>query len=257
MKKCIACIMAHADDLEVCCGGTFAKYTGMGYKGIYGLLSLCNSGWNKLKDQGSYHFSEEIIPMRWKEAKESADFFGAEFFSMKLRESIFTDSKGKVIPLDYCNGNCQGEKAPEGDLPLASAAGCGMDGRITDTIAEVLIKNEPEIVIGQDICNGNSDHLAAALLVYKAWEKASQKADIGPYYVPVSRGVSILNNFAPHWICDISGYEETAEKAVSIHVSQGGHGFIPDMRKKWEKWGKEIHSDSAEAFFKLLPANIT
>ena len=92
---CIAAILAHADDLELCCGGTFAKYLDQGYQGIYGVLSLCNSGWTKEGEKGVYKPSKEVIPRRQAEAEAACRVFGAELFKLDLMENIYRGGKIK------------------------------------------------------------------------------------------------------------------------------------------------------------------
>ena len=52
MKKSIAVVMAHADDIELSAGATLAKYIHEGYRALYGVLSRCNSGWTVTEEKG-------------------------------------------------------------------------------------------------------------------------------------------------------------------------------------------------------------
>ena len=253
-QPCIAAILAHADDLELECAGTFAKYIAQGYKGIYGVLSLCNSGWNKDSGKGGYSPSKGIIPRRHAEAEAAAKVFGAEIFKMDLMENIYTNSQGEITALSFSRQGYRGEDPPDGGVPLAVAAGAGCTGFFRgdsiDRVADVLIRNEPDIVICQGIDTNNPDHFAASLIVYKAHRKASQSVEIGPLYM--SYGDDCYVRKDPDWIVDVTGHEEVAEKALCCHKSQGGPAMVEKHRKFWRKWGARIHTRSAEPFLRLL-----
>lgn len=247
-KRCIACIMAHADDIEITCGGTLAKYIAQGYKGIYGLLSLCNSGYTK----GTYKSSCEITPLRIKEAKEAAEVFGAEIFRMDLLEGIFTDRTGKINPLSFSQGNYNIEDIPQGAVSLFDAAMAitGEGNSAIKRVRDLLIENAPELVIGNCIDSNNPDHFSASLIVKKAYTEASKHVELGPLYIPLSPSSFIPRH--PDWIVDISGFEKVAETAISCHESQDGKNKIKRMRQRWNEWGKEIGTESAERFIRIL-----
>ena len=247
-KKCIACIMAHADDIEITCGGTLAKYISQGYKGIYGVLSLCNSGWH----HGAYSPSLETVPLRTEEAVKAAEVFNAELFKMELLENIFTDRAGEIHPLSFLHNDYDMDDVPRGGTSLIDAADAiSVGGRAEMLkVAEILIKNAPDLIIGQRIDSNNPDHFNAALIVKKAYIEASKQVKLGPYYIPLSP-----NSFIPatsDWIVDVSGFEEIAEKAISCHESQNGFKHIKRMRQRWKEWGETISTESAECFIRIL-----
>ena len=253
-QLCIACIMAHSDDLELCCGGVFAKYIARGYKGIYGVLSLCNSGYISINRQGQYEPSKKVYHFRHKEAEAAAKVFGAELFKMDLMENNFTDLQGNRIPLAYPQFGVNLEDAPDGGLPLCSASGAGENekhsNKAIQIVADLLIKNQPDIIIGQTVDDSNPDHFCAALIVRKAYERASETVELGPFYIAHSNH-SFLP-IEPTWIADVTGYEHIAEKAIVCHESQGGSQRIHGMQECWQKWGKKINVKSAEPFFRVL-----
>lgn len=259
MKKtkttpCIAAILAHADDLELNCGGTFAKHIARGYKGVYGVLSLCNSGWNKDSGHGGYSPSRGIVPRRAAEAAAAAKVFGAEFFQLDLMENIFTDSAGKIVAVDFPRKGYRGEEPPRGGVPLAVAAGAGSTGFFkddsVDRVADVLIRNRPRIVICQIVDTNNPDHFAAALIVHKAYRLAARSVKLGPLYMGCAEDAFVKK--APDLIVDITGHEATVEQALQCHQSQGGPGMIAGRHKFWRQWGRRIRVRSAEPFIRLL-----
>jgi len=260
MKKAICAVMAHADDIELAAGGTVAKHVHEGYRVLYGLLTRCNSGWTYFShEEGSvYRPSLEINPRRFAEAQEAAKVFGAEFWYGDLLENCYTRKDGQLLTPSYTGAEREGaepDDIPEGTPVLvAAAAGLWPDHPVVDELAEVLIEWEPELVIGQAVQNGNPDHFAAALVVARAWKKAAEKVDIGPYWMPVSPPNPERFQFPPvlsvDEIVDVSGHEELALKALACHKSQGGHLQAEDgmLHRKWEYYGGQTGTKSAEGF---------
>lgn len=260
MKKSIVIIMAHADDIELSAGGTLAKYIAEGYQGLYGVMSRCNSGWTTTAEKGGHYISSlEIIPQRRKEAEESAKVFGAELFYGDLLENCYTKKNGSLITPSFTGtGEMNDDDIPAG-IPMFVAAGAGAweDHPFITKLADILLKREPELVIGQNIGNLNPDHFAAALIMARAWLSASKKSEIGPYWIPVS-GKTQPDTFPPlvpnHFV-DITGYEEKALTALACHKSQGMHLHeAQESRKKtWKEWGNKAGYTSAEAFVQVYP----
>jgi LmbE family N-acetylglucosaminyl deacetylase len=252
-EKCIACIMAHADDIELSGGGTFAKYIAHGYKGIYGVLSFCNSGWSYNEcGKGIYKPSTETIPIRLQEAEEAALIFQAEIFRMKLLEDNFTDSKGNRNHLSFATGNYNDNEIPKGGIPLVNAASSNTPAGIATIkrLTDFLVKNTPDLVIGQCIDSNNPDHFNAALILRKAYLEASKRVKLGPYYI--GHASQPFFPIEPDWIVDITGFEEVAEKAISCHESQNGACRVKRMRLRWKKWGEVINVTSGEPFIRIL-----
>ncbi|MCK4282925.1 MAG: PIG-L family deacetylase [Candidatus Brocadiae bacterium] len=259
MKKSICAVVAHADDVEFGSGGTVARYAAEGYRVLYGLLTRCNSGRTHFNEQegGRYQPSVEIDPMRYAEAQAAAKVFGAEFWYGDLLENIYTRKDGSLLTPSYTGAEREGVPAddiPEG-TPIFVAAGPGLwpDHPIVGELADLLVQWEPELVIGQAIQNGNPDHFAAALVVARAWRRAAEDADIGPYWLPVSAPGPGRFQFPPlsvDEIVDVTGYEETALKALACHRSQGGHLQREDghLWRKWRYYGEKIGAASAEGF---------
>ena len=256
MKKSICMIMCHADDIEYSAGGTMAKYIADGYRALYGVLSRCNSGFTVTAEKGGHCVSSlEIVPQRRAEAEAAAKLFGAEFYYADLLENNYTLRDGRPIIPSFTGAGKEGvteDDIPEG-VPIAVAAGAGIreDYPIISEVADLLVEWEPEVVVGQCFQNGNPDHFAAALIVARAWQIAKDKADIGPYWVPLvspSRGF-VFPPIIPNRFVDITGHEETALKALACHRSQGGH--LPGSQERrpaaWKQWGKS-HGSSVEAF---------
>jgi LmbE family N-acetylglucosaminyl deacetylase len=270
VKKTIAAIMAHADDIEFSAGATFARRIAAGAKGLYGVLSRCNSGWTRTEQGGFYVPSRTIIPRRRQEAEAAARIFGAELYYGDLLENCYTTTSGaRIAPGFRRPENTEGgpmesgmpaEELPEGSLFLTAAgAGASWGGHpAIRALVDLLVRLEPELVIGQPFGDMNPDHFLAAQIVAIAWRKASEVADIGPYWLPVipaPRDTQAFPPLTPNRFIDVSGYEATCLEAVACHVSQGGH--LPEKqegrRADWAAWKGMCGLDSAEAFIEIYP----
>jgi len=264
MKKSICVMMAHADDIEISAGGTLAKYISKGYRALYGVLTRCNSGWSeKATDGGQYKPSVEIMPRRRAEAEAAAKVFGAEFYYGSVLENCYTCRDGTRVMPSYRGAGAAGagkDDILEGQpIIVAAGAGFGEPAPQLKEMAELLIEWEPEIVICQSFQCWNPDHYSAALMLLKAWMMAGEKIDIGSFWIPV-RMLSggdwpDFPPMKPDHFEDVTGFEETALKALVCHVSQGmALEKKQDMpRKKWAAWGERAGYTSAEAFVRLGP----
>jgi LmbE family N-acetylglucosaminyl deacetylase len=267
MKKAIAVIMAHADDIELYAGATLAKYIDDGYRALYGVLSRCNSGWTVTEEKGGHYISSlQIIPQRRAEAEAAAKVFGAEFHYGDLLENCYTTRDGVRIISSYTGPVGVGGEAidreaiaaddlPEGTL-LSTASGAGepWDGHpVIREVADLLVAWEPELVIGQGIGNLNPDHFAAAQIVSIAWQVAARETPIGPYLSPVPpprAGRLRFPPLRPDRFVDVSGHEDTCLRALACHRSQGGHiaSRQEGRRRSWGGWREQSGLEAAEAF---------
>jgi LmbE family N-acetylglucosaminyl deacetylase len=269
MKRSIAMIMAHADDIEYSAGATLAKYLDQGYRGLYGVLSRCNSGWTVTEEEGGHYVSSlRIIPRRREEAGAAAALFGAELYSGDLLENCYTTREGLRIapsfshPLTVEGRRIEAGQIGEDDIPRGSlflgAAGAGdtwEDHQALRDVADLLAAWEPELVVGQPFGNLNPDHFLAAQIVAIAWQVAARRVELGPYWLPVmppgdGYGFPPLR---PDRYVDVAGYEERCLKALACHVSQGGHLPRTQQRRQslWKAWREHSGLDSAEAFLQV------
>ncbi|HBE03270.1 MAG TPA: hypothetical protein DC049_12470 [Spirochaetia bacterium] len=263
-NKTVAAIMAHSDDIDIFAGGTFAKYTGQGYKGLYGVMSRCNSGWTVTREKGGHYISSlEIVPQRRKEAEAAAQNYGAELYYGDLLENCYTTrDKVRIVPsfqgaVDF-NGNLSdADDFPAGTLLAVEAGAGGEEAKtvsIINDIAELLIKWQPELVIGQYFANNNPDHFNAALILAKAWQKASKAVKVGPYLIPVIHQEEgfIFPPLAPNRFIDITGYEQKCLDGIACHKSQGGEfHYTKRITGNWQHWGKMNNCANAEAFYEV------
>ena len=257
--------MAHADDIEYSAGATFAKYMAQGYRGLYGVLSRCNSGWTVTEEKGGHYISSlEIIPQRRAEAEAAAKLFGAELYYGDLLENCYTTKEGIRItpsftgPKGIASDRIREDDVPKGTLfAVASGAGATWDNHpVVREIADLLIQWEPELVIGQWVGNLNPDHFSAAQIVAIAWQLAIQKADVGPYWMPIrysGAGGYAFPPLTPDRFVEVAGYEEQGLQAIACHRSQGGHlpGAQKRLKENWKAWGEKYGVASAEAFWEV------
>jgi len=257
MKKTICMIMAHADDIEYSAGGTLARYIADGYRALYGVMSRCNSGWTVTAEKGGHYVpSLEIIPRRRAEAEAAAALFGVELYYGDLLENCYVQRDGTYLTVNFAGWPGPDDDVPKG-APFAVGQGTGdwPDSPVVQELADLLIKWEPELVVGQQFQNKNPDHFCAAMILHTAYQMARVKVEIGPFWVPVSaRGDA--DRFPPltaNRFVDVTGHEETCLRALACHQSQGGHlpGSQDGMKAKWRKWGELRGCSSAEAFFEM------
>ena len=253
MKKSIVAIMAHSDDIDIFTGGTFAKYMAEGYKGLYGVLSRCNSGWTITEEKGGHYLpSVEIIPQRKKEAQAAADVYGAELYYDDLLENCYTKKDGTLL----LPGNkttevmSKNEKYDGTLLCVASGAGTWENHPVVEKVVDILIEWEPEILIAQCIQNLNPDHFSAAMIVAKAWLLAKEKVNIGPIWLPIMQDQTAFPKLNVDISIDVTGHTKTALKGVLCHTSQGLG--IAEWREPlitgWEIAGKKHGCKYAEEF---------
>jgi LmbE family N-acetylglucosaminyl deacetylase len=253
MKKSIVAIMAHSDDIDIFAGGTFAKYMGKGYKGLYGVLSRCNSGWTITENKGGHYLpSVEIIPQRKKEAQAAADVYGAELYYEDLLENCYTKKDGSLLLPGYKSSEAmsENEKLDGTLLCVASGAGTWENHPVVENVVDILIKWEPEIIIAQCIQNLNPDHFSAAMIVAKAWLIAKEKVDIGPVWLPLMQDQHAFPKLNADIAVDVTGYTEMALKGVMCHISQG-LGIVKyrePLIQGWEIAGKRHGCKCAEEF---------
>ncbi len=257
MKKSICMIMAHADDIEYSAGATLAKYIADGYQALYGVMSRCNSGWTVTAEKGGHYVpSQTIIPRRRQEAEAAAKLFGAELYYGDLLENCYVQRDGTYLTVNFTGWPGPADDVP-GGTPLAVGQGTGdwPDSPVVQELTDLLVKWEPELVVGQPFQNKNPDHFCAAMIVHTAHRMARAKAEIGPFWVPVSFRDDD-DQFPPlkaNRFVDVTGHEETCLRALACHKSQGGWlpGSQDGMRAKWRKWGEIAGCTSAEGFMEM------
>ena len=176
---------AHPDDIDYCCAGTLAKYKDQGHD--VAIVCVTNG------EVGSPVLAkEEIAAVRKKEAKNSADVIGAEFFWMGYPdEFLFNTDEVRL--------------------------------HIIDTIRQF----DPDIIIAPDKDNDyHPDHTTTGQLIWDAHvmgpvpniktktDPSSKIPEI--YFMDTVAGV----NFLPEFYIDITDYWDKKKEMVLCHQSQ-------------------------------------
>lgn len=257
-------IGAHQDDIELRCGGTFAKYVKGGWRGIYAVAST-TPHYNSTPEEraaGRYPSNAEITELRNAEARAGAAALGAtqvHFFGFK---SVYW-YRPNTLDRTWLDGL---EYRPEDyqylmqELPGREFMVCApLCGGSIDFVAEFIAGHEPHIVLTHSPDDLHWEHYATALLVLKACRKlAAEGTKLKLYgWEPGSNGP--ITAFSPtHWV-DIGHTLEVKRQALksfpSQHRDQKGD-FSDFARQRAAFWGKLVGVEYAEAFvrFDLEPS---
>ena len=250
MKKAIMVVGAHGDDIEIRAGGTLAKYTAEGYKGYYVQTTRSNSGFNCLKDGGSYDYSEKIATMRLKEMQAAADVFGAELLLMDFKEHMYTMADGTHLYPDIREFPEIKGKAVSGREPIVVA--CRIQEYV-DELADRMVEAEPEIVITH-APDMNPDHYCTMLLTYQAFEAAAMRVSLGALHVRTyGREIVGALGIQPDLLVDVSDYAEVAAEAINKHVSQClKTDRVKGLKRAWKEFAHCVEGAKyVEAFRRI------
>lgn len=240
-QKCIMVFGAHADDVDENTGGTLAKYVAMGYEGIYvcaiNNLDGCNLETTPWYDKGP-NFSISNSPFKYRvgaletsqiheeEARSAAAVYPATLVFLNYKEPAFFIARKMV----YYGSDEYDAYAPPGRPLIAIAT--YMDVQI-GSIAELLRKYQPEIVITHTLGGEKMDHGNTAYLIYLGFKKAMEEnIPVGKLWMVVN--VWVLDRTAqssgrgkPDVRFIVKDYLETKYKAINKHISQNS-GFGRD-----------------------------
>jgi len=180
----VLAIGAHPDDLEIFCGGTLAKYAREGAVVIMACLLQGDKSFLGL-------FSQDIVEVREREAKDAAQLIGARHICLGFRDAeLFStlESRSRVV-----------------DLIRVAA---------------------PDLILTHAPIDYHSDHRAVANIVCdSAYISTSPgfKTEHNPlqsippvYFMDTLMGI----NFQPTEYVDITETIETKKKMIQMHKSQ-------------------------------------
>lgn len=98
----ILAVGAHPDDIEICCGGTLAKYAKAGHKVFTATATNGNIGSATLS-------MEEIAAVRKEEARRAAAHIGAEYICLDYDDEMFFEDKAARLAfinlVRYCKAD--------------------------------------------------------------------------------------------------------------------------------------------------------
>ena len=171
-EKCIMVFGAHADDVDEIAGGTFARYTAKGYKGVYVCVTNNLAGCNlECTPFFSSRFSVSDSPMKY-------PVEGLETSQIRSEEAGAAASVYGAIPvfLDFCEPEIfMGRKLiiygtqdfleydPPGRKQINLATRYTGD---VNKVFELLEKYRPEIVITHTLGGEKLDHEGTAYILH-------------------------------------------------------------------------------------------
>ncbi len=236
-QKCIMVFGAHADDVDEIAGGTFARYTAMGYKGIYvsvtNNLAGCNIERTPWSEGPKFTVSDspfkypagglETNQIRSEEARAAAAVYGAEAIFLDFCEPEIYLGRKVIIygTRDFLNYDAPGRK----QISLATRY-----SEDVNVVYELLKKYQPEIVITHTLGGEKLDHEGTAYMMYLAFKKAmDNNVPVGKLWMTVNGWLldktSLKNGRGkPDIHIDVRDYLKTKYEALNKHVSQNG-GF--------------------------------
>ena len=217
MKKCIMAIGAHADDQEMRCGGTLAKYHAGGYKIVY--VMMTNNTAFGLKTDCT---AEHTIMTRRRETTESAALVNAEIIFLDYPEEQFQcdytyKAHYKQI-LDFKPVDLSGYPETRRMRPPFI---CAVDmEECIEELAEILVRHEPEIILTHSSNEQNGEHWAAGMMALKAFRLACERVKLGSLYTWYY-DECVTHLFTESILVDISDYIGIKIEMMKKHVSQG------------------------------------
>jgi LmbE family N-acetylglucosaminyl deacetylase len=241
-RKCIMVFGAHADDVELIAGGTFARYISEGYEGIYvcvinnfagcGIESVGGgttppSGitgplFSVSNSPNSYPVDAlETIQIRQEEAISAAAVFNATPLFLDFRQGYIWLGRKRC----YFGSEEYHQFQPPGRQVISLAE---LESRNVDYLVDLLRRYSPEIVIIHTLGGEKHDHGNSAYIIYLAFKKAIEKGlSVGQLWM--KPGGWLLDEKAKEKgrgeadiQIDVKDFLDIKYKALNKHVSQMG-----------------------------------
>ena len=123
----------------------------------------------------------------------------------------------------------------------------------TATMAQLLQREAPDLVLAHWPIDTHADHEVASLLAIRAYVAESRRFPL--YFFEVNSGSQTMG-FAPTQYVDISQVREKKKAALFAHKSQNGEEIYRQHHEVMENFrGREIRAAAAEAFAMLPSAH--
>jgi LmbE family N-acetylglucosaminyl deacetylase len=225
-------IAAHADDFEISFGGTFAKLTREGWKGVYVIATNNTAGcelgaYNPSRPGGYLNIQKvrgpfpsdalETIQIRQEETRHAAAVFGVEPIFLNLNETFAWLGRQEIY-MD--NPRWSLIDAPGNGIVTAGPEGKGLE------MATALMKQyQPDIVLTMLLGEGNPEHGETADLAYRAFVRAAREgAHVGQLWMNLAGRWQYLERvpLKPDVSVDVTAHMPLAHKALAEHISQNG-----------------------------------
>jgi LmbE family N-acetylglucosaminyl deacetylase len=180
----ILAVGAHPDDLELCCGGTLAKYAAQGHEIGIAIMTDGATGHSHIP-------AEELVKMRRQEAQNSAAVIGAEFYWLGF---------------------------PDGKLEYNSEVRTELNKAVKRFNPELIITHNPEDYISD---HRITSKLVVDIGIWAHIGPSIPELPPTPVVPSIAFMDTLVGvNFIPERYIDISDYFETKKKMLSCHVSQ-------------------------------------
>ena len=229
-SKSIMAVFAHADDVELACGGTLSKYKKLfGYRIDYVMSTNNMSGeWCKLNSDGKLESRKcpwhEIMPQRKKEADIAArEYYGTEAIHLDLPQRHYLNDD--LVKIDLRFGNPQ----PEGTLPnLPSILTGAEDPATIGRLTALILERNPEVIFTHAGVDPNPEHTCTTWLVIRAYKKAKEQGYNGSLLLFAGRhsGEAAASYSRCDTFIDISGeWLRLKTEALALHACQSAGIF--------------------------------
>lgn len=159
---------AHADDIEICAGGTLIKSMDLGYDIIYVMATNNMSGnWNYLQPDGSVKYTRPparvIEPQRKLEAQAGAQFFGTDAIHLDHPQRHYFNDQGQMIAMGF------NTPPPKGiDIHWPDILAAYEHKPSVKRLADLILAKDPEAVLTHGLGMVNIEHYATSVLVTQA-----------------------------------------------------------------------------------------
>lgn len=255
-------IAAHADDIELLCGGTLAKFMTLHSYEVHYVMSTNNmSGdWCKTEPDGSlkvHHVPwKEMMVLRHREADAAA------------REIYHT----AAVHLNHPQRHYKNEHLEKVDLCFGAPPPDGMEQNIptiltapenpvcVNQLTELILEKKPQVIFTHAAVDPNPEHTCTAWLVINAVQGARRKGFSGSLLLSVGRHSAecAVSYGKGDTYIDISGeWLDMKIRALGIHRSQSAGIFAEHCCEDCRENGKKLGISAAESFLvhSLNPEN--
>lgn len=233
MTRTIMAVGAHADDVEIYCGGTLLKYRDQGYNVLYVQSTNNMSGAKRLvQPDGSitstYVPVDETIVFRKAECEDAAALFGTTPIHLDHPQRHYRDQNGDEQEVRF--GSARPEIVPP-DVPTILTA--HEDAECVQRVTDLILEHDPEVIFTHGFSESNLEHSATTLLVIKGYWQAVEAGYEGSLLAAVNR-FSQLGSFHCRWETwtEVEGYVDRRMAAIQTHVSQ----YPPEFTHGAEYW---------------------
>jgi LmbE family N-acetylglucosaminyl deacetylase len=225
-------IAAHADDFEISFGGTFAKLTREGWKGVYVIATNNTAGcelgaYNPSRPGGFLNIQKvrgpfpsdalETIQIRQEETRHAAAVFGVEPIFLNLNETFAWLGRQEIY--------MDNPRWSQIDAPGNGIVTTGPEGKGLEMATALMKQYQPDIVLTMLLGEGNPEHGETADLAYRALVRAAREgAHVGQLWMNLAGRWQYLERVRldPDLSVDVTAYVPLAHKALAEHVSQNG-----------------------------------